>query len=66
MSQKIYQFENYENTHEREQFDDLCEKQKDVISKTTELNLLFSNISFGSASLDVLLIKPDAITIIEL
>lgn len=50
MSINNYQFENYENTHEREQFDDLCEKLKDVISKTTEPNLLFSNISFGCAS----------------
>ena len=65
MSLKIYQFENYENTHEREQFDDLCEKLKGVFSKTTEPNLLFSNISFGSASLDALLIKPDAITVLE-
>lgn len=65
MSLKIYQFENYENTHEREQFDVLCEKLKDIFSKTEEPNLLFSNISFGSASLDALLIKPDAITVLE-
>lgn len=65
MSLKIYQSTPYNHTHEREQFEDLCNICIDCFSKTEEKNLLFANINLNGAPLDALLVKPDAIIMIE-
>ena len=38
---------------------------KDLYDKSTETHLLFANINFNGVPLDALLIKPDAITVLE-
>ena len=65
MSLKIYKIQNYENTHENEQFRILCEKLKRRYNKEERQYLLFANISFNSVPLDALFIKPNAIIILE-
>ena len=65
MSLKIYQSTQYRHTHEREQFEDLCNICIDCFSETKEKNLLFANINMDGVPLDALLVKPDAIIMIE-
>ncbi len=65
MSLKIFKLEEYDHTHEREQFRNLCSILKDLYDKSAEMHLLFANINFNGVPLDALLIKPDAITVLE-
>ena len=65
MSLRIFKSDEYDHTHERQQFRDLCSILKDMYDKTAEMNLLFANINFNGVPLDALLIKPDAITVLE-
>lgn len=65
MSLKIYQSDPYRQTHEREQFESFSNICKECFAKTAEPNILFGNICLNGAELDALLIKPDAIIIIE-
>jgi len=43
----------------------LCSILKDLYDKSAEMHLLFANINFNGVPLDALLIKPDAITVLE-
>ena len=65
MSLRIFKLEEYDHTHEREQFRKLCSILKDLYDKSAEMHLLFANINFNGVPLDALLIKPDAITVME-
>ena len=65
MSLRIFKLEEYDHTHEREQFRNLCSILKDLYDKSAEMNLLFANINFNGIPLDALLIKPDAIIVLE-
>lgn len=65
MSLKIFKLEEYDHTHEREQFRKLCSILKDKYDTSSETHLLFANINFNGVPLDALLIKPDAIIVIE-
>lgn len=62
---KIYKIEEYDYTHEREQFRNLCELLKKEYENRNEVYLLFGNISFSGVSVDALFIKPDAIIALE-
>ena len=65
MGLRIFKLEEYDHTHEREQFRKLCSILKDLYDKSAEMHLLFANINFNGVPLDALLIKPDAITVLE-
>jgi DEAD/DEAH box helicase domain-containing protein len=65
MSLRIFKLEEYDHTHEREQFRVLCELLKESYDNTPTMHLLFANINFGGVPLDALFIKPDAIIVIE-
>ena len=65
MSLRIFKLEEYDHTHEREQFRNLCSILKDLYDKSAEMHLLFANINFNGVPLDAMLIKPDAITVLE-
>lgn len=65
MSLKIFQSTPYDYTHEREQFEKLCNICIECFSKTEEPNLLFGNPCLNGAHIDALFIKRDAIVIIE-
>lgn len=65
MSLKIYKNQDYEFTHENEQFRKLEEILKERFDKTDELNLLFANIYFGGVPLDALFVKRNAIIVLE-
>ena len=65
MSLKIYKNQEYEFTHENEQFRKLVEILKNRFDKTDELNLLFANIYFGGVPLDALFVKRNAIIVLE-
>ena len=65
MGLRIFKLEEYDHTHEREQFRNLCSILKDLYDKSAEMHLLFANINFNGVPLDALLIKPDAITVLE-
>lgn len=65
MSLRIFKLEEYDHTHEREQFRELCLILKDLYDTSSEMHLLFANINFNGVPLDALLIKPDAIIVLE-
>lgn len=65
MSLKIFKNQEYEFTHENEQFRKLEEILKERFDKTDELNLLFANIYFGGVPLDALFVKHNAIIVLE-
>ena len=65
MGLRIFKLEEYDHTHEREQFRKLCSILKDLYDKSAEMHLLFANINFNGVPLDAMLIKPDAITVLE-
>ena len=65
MSLRIFKLEEYDHTHEREQFRKLCSILKDKYDTSSEMHLLFANINFNGVPLDALLIKPDAIIVLE-
>lgn len=65
MSLKIYKIQDYEHTHENEQFRILCEMLKKRFDKEENQYLLFANISFDSVPLDALFIKHNSIIILE-
>lgn len=65
MSISIYKIEEYEHTHEKRQFRELCDVLKTCFGKTPEHNMLFANINFNGIPLDALLVKRDAIIVLE-
>lgn len=65
MSISIYKIEDYENTHENQQFRELCIILKNRFEKTSEHNVLLANINFNGIPLDALLVKRDAIIVLE-
>ena len=65
MSLKVFLIEEYDHTHEREQFRNLTNLLKGVYDNTPEMNLLFANVNFNGIPLDALFIKPDAIIVLE-
>lgn len=65
MSISIYKIEEYEHTHENQQFRELCNILKARFGKTSEHNVLLANINFNGIPLDALLIKRDAIIVLE-
>lgn len=65
MSLKVFKNQDYDFTHENEQFRKLVEILKEKFNKTDDLNLLFANIYFGGVPLDALFVKRNAIVVIE-
>lgn len=65
MGLSIYKIEEYDHTHERQQFRELCNILSDRLGKTNDHNLLFANINFNGIPLDALLVKKDAIIVLE-
>lgn len=65
MSISIYKIEEYEHTHENEQFRKLCDILKERFGNTPEHNVLFANINFNGIPLDALLVKQHAIIVLE-
>ena len=47
MGLRIFKLEEYDHTHEREQFRKLCSILKDLYDKSAEMHLLFANINFN-------------------
>ena len=65
MSLLIFKVSDYETTHEREIFDNLCKLLKDVYNKTEDCHVLIANPSFDNRDIDAIFIKRDAITVLE-
>ena len=65
MSLKVFKNQNYEFTHENEQFRELVNILKKRFDTTDDLNLLFANIYFGGVPLDALFVKRNAIIVLE-
>lgn len=65
MSLKVFKNQDYDFTHENEQFDELVNILKERFDTTDDLNLLFANIYFGGVPLDALFVKRNAIIVIE-
>jgi len=59
-----YRVDNYNNTAEREQFRFLCERLKVRYEKSEEFCIIVGNYNIG-VELDALLIKRDAIIVVE-
>jgi len=59
-----YRVNNYDNTAEREQFRFLCERLKVRYEKSEEFCIIVGNYNIG-VELDALLIKRDAIIVVE-
>mgnify|MGYP003516381150 FL=1 len=51
MGLSIYKIEEYDHTHERQQFRELCNILSDRLGKTNDHNLLFANINFNGIPL---------------
>lgn len=66
MGLKIFKIEEFDYTHERQQFRNLCDVLTEKFKDTDDHNLLFANINFNGTPLDALLIKKDAIVVIEM
>lgn len=65
MSLKIFKNQDYDFTHENEQFRELTKILKERFDKTDEPNLLFANIYFGGVPIDALFVKRNAIIVLE-
>jgi len=65
MSLLIYRVAEYETTHEREIFDNLCEILKKEYENTEDTHILIGNPSFDNRDIDAIFVKRDAITVIE-
>lgn len=66
MSLIVYQFAKYDNTAEREQYRAVCKILKDIyFQKKDELCVFLSRFYINDKELDGLLIKQDAIIIVE-
>lgn len=65
MSLKIFKNQDYDFTHENEQFRELTKILKERFDKTDEQNLLFANIYFGGVPIDALFVKRNAIIVLE-
>ena len=63
MSLRIFKNQDYEFTHENEQFRELVSILKKKFDSTDDLNLLFANIYFGGVPLDALFVKRNAIIV---
>jgi DEAD/DEAH box helicase domain-containing protein len=62
---KIYRSRDFDHTHERILFDEICKKLFKEYYFKEENYLFIANLHVGGRELDGLLIKKDAITIIE-
>ena len=65
MSLKIFKNQDYDFTHENEQFRELTKILRERFDKTDEQNLLFANIYFGGVPIDALFVKRNAIIVLE-
>jgi hypothetical protein len=65
MSLLIYKVSDYETTHERELFDDVAEILKNTYDSHDDIHLLIANPSFDNRDIDAILIKKDAIMVLE-
>jgi DEAD/DEAH box helicase domain-containing protein len=65
MSLLIFKVSDYETTHEREIFDNLCKLLKDKYNKAEDCHVLIANPSFDNRDIDAIFIKRDAITVLE-
>lgn len=61
MALQVYRYANYLTTDEREQFRSLCK----LLSKSKDDYILVANPIIGGRELDALLIKRDAIIVLE-
>lgn len=65
MSLSIYKVAEFETTHEREIFDNLCYILKKDYDNKEDTFLLIGNPSFDNRDIDAIFIKKDGITVIE-
>lgn len=65
MSLLVYKMQDYDNTAENEQFRAACKSLKKCFARRDELYLFIANYWTFDSELDALLIKPDAIIIVE-
>lgn len=65
MSLLVYKMSDYENTAENEQFRSACKSLKECYGTRDDLCLFIANYCIFDCELDALLIKPDAIIIVE-
>lgn len=65
MSLLVYKMSDYENTAENEQFRAACKSLKKYFARRDDLYLFIANYCIFDCELDALLIKPDAIIIVE-
>lgn len=65
MSLLIYKVSDYETTHERELFDDVADILKNTYDSHDDIHLLIANPSFDNRDIDAILIKKDAIMVLE-
>lgn len=62
----VYQPRNYDQTHEREEFRNLCELLKNrYYSSPDEMCIMIGNYNIGDVELDALIIKDDGIVLVE-
>lgn len=62
----VYQPRNYDQTHEREEFRNLCVQLKNrYYSSSDEMCILIGNYNIGDVELDALIIKDDGIVLVE-
>ena len=61
----VYKFSDYAHTAEREQYVDLCKQLKDYYHSREEICLFIANYNVDNCELDGVLIKQDAIIVVE-
>lgn len=65
MSLLVYKFADYEHTAEREEYRALCGALKRHYQGSGEMCLFIANYNIGGRELDALLIKQDAVIVVE-
>ena len=65
MSLLIYKVAEFETTHEREIFENLCEIIKKGFDNEEDTHILIGNPSFDNRDIDAIFVKRNAITVIE-
>lgn len=65
MAVYTYLGERYDHTHENQAFDQLCQLAEEIWGNKSESYFLVGNVTCNGHELDALLIKPDAIAVID-
>lgn len=65
MSLLVYKFSDYEHTAEREQYRTLCKQLKSYYENRDEICIFIANYNIYDCELDGMLIKQDAIMVVE-